>query len=400
MGDLAALVEVICLDLNTRSKTSALGGASPVRGGWSRHQRLVHAQRTAMTEEPESPPVESLVFRSEVEGVLERYRTCMRTPVRWMRTTDADHAENDQREREIHELRKELAKIVERHAPHMVMHVWASPSGAETTVAGRSVSSTCPACAYATVGSMINAPGASGACEVCQSVVYDHAINLTYQQHHTIGIVHGSVSGGGKPSPATSHLTATNREDASTDSDDMHQVLSTMGGGASVDGHHHARSGSVILYQRRTQFRAKSGSYPWGAGVRDCAAMAQYQGKATRMVPTEVTADVRAHLENLRHLIDVEAEDPRLRYANVTRVHVLCILRASGNGRYSRWYKEAFFLHAAITLQPPPDLSDIESTLLFMFGIRNLRPHIFFLPERDVLSSSSSNRGPYSVTSS
>lgn len=382
MSDLSQLVDAVCEELQMRNqeveKTAceearAAAAAVANNGLSSRHHRLCQARRRLVDGANDFVSVEPMVFRYEVEGILNRYRALMQTPVRWMGSSEKDQRDNEQRESELLRLRKEFADVLERHAPHMVKLVWA-PGGDASPPA--SPANACPMCSYSTVGALINAPGASGACEVCQSVLYDHAINLTYQQHHTIGMVNGTVAT--KPSTATFQMMAAANlmalDDA--DNDTTHQVLSTVSGPA-ADGHHHARSGSLVLYQRRTQFRPDLAVLPRLRGngdARDRTAMAQYQGKATRVVPAEVVEDVRSHMENLRHLLDVNATDARTRYARVTRVHVLCILRASGNGRYSRWYKEANFLHATLTQQPPPDISDIESTLIFMFGIGNSHP--------------------------
>ena len=59
-------------------------------------------------------------------------------------------------------------------------------------------------------------------------------------------------------------------------------------------------------------------------------------------MPQTVLDDIRQQLESARHLIDDSATDPLQRFAKVTRVHVLCILRNAGsNSRYSRWYRDA-----------------------------------------------------------
>jgi hypothetical protein len=97
--------------------------------------------------------------------------------------------------------------------------------------------------------------------------------------------------------------------------------------------------------------------------------MAAYQGKCTRPVPDAVVEDVRQQIEaSAHHLIDhkAQADDPVRRYAAVTRVHMLCILRGTGGGRYSRWYRDSHYLHHVITRQTPPDLSDCENILVLI----------------------------------
>ena len=69
--------------------------------------------------------------------------------------------------------------------------------------------------------------------------------------------------------------------------------------------------------------------------------MAAYMGRATRTVPEEVIEDIRQQIESARHLVAAHETDTLRRYAAVTRVHVLCILRSNGSTRYSRWYRES-----------------------------------------------------------
>ena len=83
------------------------------------------------------------------------------------------------------------------------------------------------------------------------------------------------------------------------------------------------------------------------------------------------------------HLIDqvCTLDNVLQRYARITRVHVMCILRSTGSGKYSKWYRDqdifaAYFLtpdshyfHHTITKQPPPDLSESENILVIMFGM-------------------------------
>jgi hypothetical protein len=110
------------------------------------------------------------------------------------------------------------------------------------------------------------------------------------------------------------------------------------------------------VYQRRAQFRA---------------AIASYQGRASRVIPDTVVDEIRQQIESsAQHLLDTAAppDDPVRRYAGVTRVHVLSLIRSNGGGRYSRWYRDSHYFHHVITRQPPPDLSDCENILMLMFG--------------------------------
>jgi hypothetical protein len=79
--------------------------------------------------------------------------------------------------------------------------------------------------------------------------------------------------------------------------------------------------------------------------------MAIYQGKPTRPVPEEVVVDIEEHLlDTARHLIDltVPEADRIRRFARVTRVHILSLLRTTGNGKYSRWYRESHYIHRPV----------------------------------------------------
>ena len=114
------------------------------------------------------------------------------------------------------------------------------------------------------------------------------------------------------------------------------------------------------VYQRRAQFRM---------------ALASYQGRTTRPVPSAVVDSVRNHIESSAyHLINSAHTSPLERYARVTRVHVMCILRNTGGGKYSKWYRESHYFHYVITKQPPPDLNDSENILVLMFDMGRFHP--------------------------
>ena len=81
------------------------------------------------------------------------------------------------------------------------------------------------------------------------------------------------------------------------------------------------------VYQRRAQFRM---------------ALASYQGRPLRIVPPQVVESVRQLIETTAsHLIDqvCTLDNALKRYARITRVHVMCILRSTGGGKYSKWYR-------------------------------------------------------------
>lgn len=94
------------------------------------------------------------------------------------------------------------------------------------------------------------------------------------------------------------------------------------------------------------------------------------QGKPNRSVPLDVIDNIRKQLEDsARHLIDMSTEDRIKRYARVTRVHVMSLLRNHKCGTYSRWYRESHYIHHVITDQPPPDISALETPLMVLFGV-------------------------------
>lgn len=98
--------------------------------------------------------------------------------------------------------------------------------------------------------------------------------------------------------------------------------------------------------------------------------MAAYQGKATHAVPESVIEDIRQLIEaSARHLLNLHAEEdqPLLRYKDITRVHVMGLLRA--NPQYSKYYRDSHYVHCAITKQPPPNITEIESVLVLLFGV-------------------------------
>jgi hypothetical protein len=52
----------------------------------------------------------------------------------------------------------------------------------------------------------------------------------------------------------------------------------------------------------------------------------------------------------------------------------MCILRNTGGGKYSKWYRESHYFHYVITKQPPPDLNDSENILVLMFDMGRFHP--------------------------
>lgn len=175
MNDLTVLVDIVCDELQQPGSTpmSPLDGGGPAASLMrSRHARLCEAAHRSVDEVHLS--IKPMLFLNAIDDIMRRHRTLMDTPVHWVGEGDA----NDQREQELTQLRREFAEVLQQYAPHLVKLVWAGveaglPPGSPTTTA--SATHACPMCTSNTVGALIIAPGASGACEVCQSVLYDHA---------------------------------------------------------------------------------------------------------------------------------------------------------------------------------------------------------------------------------
>lgn len=265
-------------------------------------------------------------------------------PIAWCRNTD------DTKAVQLGELHRQLWVITERYLPGYLvvppgvssaaslspssLTLSTTSSNHNTTTTANNTRASCALCC----ADMNNA---SGFCDVCNTVLYETSMNSLYQNHHTIG--------GASPPPVLSSSPAV---DSNADVSHHHAQQQPQQ-------RHHARgiANSGAVYQRRAQFRA---------------AIASYQGRPTRPVPDAVVEEVRQQIESsAQYLVDatVPLEDPRRRYAGITRVHILSLLRGSGNGRYSRWYRDSHYLHHVITQQTPPDLSDCENILMLMFGM-------------------------------
>ena len=214
-----------------------------------------------------------------------------------------------------------LWSIVERFAPGFLTYPTPSPPHPSSVATTPVPKTTCAMCCA-------DMHGTSGTCDVCSTVLYEISMNNMYQNHHTLGGFTDAER------PKHSKPDGTNRSSGG-------DVVRTGSAGA--------------MYQRRAQFRV---------------ALASYQGRSTRTVPASVTESVRRHLETTAaHLIDFDTVCPVQRYSRVTRVHVMCVLRSTGGGKYSKWYRESHYFHHVITKQEPPDLSDCENILVLMFDM-------------------------------
>ena len=271
-----------------------------------------------------------------------------------------------------------------------------------------------------------------GTCDACHGIVYEHILNTKFQQHHSIGDVCRSSNysnntdtmsdSSSRPPPPDSCRQESTADtimmvtDSSCEDKQLQQIMPQEEQQDQQQNYHHHCSGggnnitsatnnnnppskppsSVTMYQRRAQFRAnrEGGRQQQNKKSKICipflrSAMASYQGRAIRPVPETVVDEIRGHIEGAQHLIHQDETEAIKRYAQVTRVHVLCILRSNGSNRYNRWYRESrsriwmlfveqnnwiihpsighpHHIHSRVTAQPPPDISDLEPTMLFI----------------------------------
>ena len=278
-----------------------------------------------------------LEFYNAISPLLGKLNIAINQPVAW-RGAPADGGPQPDPS-----LLQALWNIVERYTPTTL--TWtSSPMGPTEAPPSRSTCAMCCADMH----------GTNGTCDVCSTVLYEVSMNHMprcrclmvahrhlppYQNHHTIG---GQVG----PPPLRSPPTQASFLSVPESADDMPVHPPIMRSTSGTAG---------AVYQRRAQFRM---------------ALASYQGRPTRTVPQSIVESVCQHIEaSAAHLIEDAQTDPSLRYARITRVHVMCILRSSGSGKYSKWYRESHYFHHVITHQSPPDLSDVENILVLMFGM-------------------------------
>lgn len=390
------MVDAVCKQLSNRPLyTDVLGDLSVQHQhavGGSRHSRQYRKRCREQTEQETQP----LAYRHAVDPHLKQYQDIMSTPIPWNGSVEENQWNAERRERQLHALRAAVLAVTDQHAPNLIIPEHSSERTAHAMAAAATTPDSpargCPLC--------LSNP--NGVCESCQNVMYEHTLNARYMMHHTIGMSrnHTATATTAAPASSTATNTATAADTTNTTTvdahdddeeyfhhppvvtmpaldepgqEDHHQSLmmppntpaastpsaapSGGGGGPSpssastVAVGESGRSSSVTMYQRRAQFRL---------------AMSAFQGRPSRPVPDAVIDDIRQQIEGARHLIQMDESEPLKRYARVTRVHVLCILRSNGSNRYSRWYRESHHIHQRITHQPPPDISDIEPTMLFV----------------------------------
>ena len=290
-----------------------------------------------------------LEFSQAIAPILEQYENLRRQPISWCT------AESSKLSNPSHDMWVALWTIVERHAPGLLAYPQATIAEADMVHGSRTSCAMC--CA--------DMQGTNGTCDLCSTVLYEVSMyqdiedfvpappypveNNMYQSHHTLG---GMAPLACKP-PVESVLST---PPTATDEASIPSALRPFVGSAGA------------VYQRRAQFRM---------------ALASYQGRATRSVPCSIIESVRQHIETIAsHLVDTSYDegDPVERYARVTRVHVMCILRGTGSSKYSKWYREIHYLHFMITKQMPPHLTDSKNMLVLMIDIGTFSaPEIFFV---------------------
>jgi hypothetical protein len=313
--------------------------------GTSRH---AHLYREAS--KVHASDIMAFEFHRNVSPIVEAYHTLVARPV----SAWGDAISVEQHKDAIAQLCYEFWLIAERHAPGQIA-VPANRPMIESEVSNH----------HSDEGDWIHnfaVPSTDLVLYECQMnatqgwAVHMHRPNadLDYQMHHTVG-------------PTTSVTSQRVNDICQSDQPKATADDTTRGHGGDAPVTHRVStpSSTGAAYQRRAQFRIT---------------METYQGRATHPVPSHVVDEVRDQIEaSARHLIVTDATDPITRYARVTRVHVLSILRGMGN---SRWYRESHHIHMLITGQAPPDISELQSTMLFMFDMGNLHrvhaPYVFF----------------------
>ena len=295
-----------------------------------------------------------------------------------------------------------MIAITNLHAPDFFLT--AQQSSDVTSPAAKSdVSSAsphrCPSCN--------NTLSSTGVCGSCHTLVYEHALNSQYQHHHTIGLA--ARRGAVHPAPPRGPPRATASKQAVVppvvvDDEVVHQVL-TPSPTTANQSTEALRMSSITMYQKRSRSGSGRLCDPWSqfrAAISCCPGprwspprSRAHQGRASRTVPESVIEDVRQQIEGFQHLVKAGEEDPLRRYGAITRVHVLSLMRTSGSGKFTRWYRESHHIHLRVTHQPPPDITDIEATMLFAHprpvrarvrlcldgaAAMGRRPRVFFFP--------------------
>lgn len=336
------------------------------RGLPSFHSETVRRSRDRIQQRRRS--ARPMAYRHAVAHILGEWTKIAARPIpfnHWHRTGAASLTEHRLR------LHRKLFAVTERFAPGVMPAPTAAPPAAAVAML-----SNCGMC-----GGDVPVV-ASGVCEICSAVLAD-TTSTTAPSVPREGGYRRDVRGRPSPSPSPPSATvAVKRKNAAAagetiQSSDTPADPTTVSSAAMESEHSNLHTGipitgAAICYQRRVQFRNSLHSY---------------MGRPLQPIPPSVIADIREQLESsARHLLNVNATEPLERYANVTRVHIISLMRGPGCGsRFSKWHRDSHAIHAAITHQPPPDITPHESLLSVMFGrlCVALQSVIFFLPDRN-----------------
>jgi rubrerythrin len=92
---------------------------------------------------------------------------------------------------------------------------------------------------------------------------------------------------------------------------------------------------------------------------RDC--INQYQGKQNCTIEQKVYDDLEDSFERHHLLLGKKDDKKEIRFANITKEHILMFLRELG---YSKHYENVTLIHYNITTKKPDDISYLENKLL------------------------------------
>lgn len=106
---------------------------------------------------------------------------------------------------------------------------------------------------------------------------------------------------------------------------------------------------SKYVYDRRNHFR-------------DC--LNQYQGKQNSIVDESVSLSLMKCFETHNLLIGNQDTPKIIRFSKITREHIRFFLKETGNTKH---YEDDVMIHTILTDQKPPNLSEIEESLISDF---------------------------------
>lgn len=106
-----------------------------------------------------------------------------------------------------------------------------------------------------------------------------------------------------------------------------------------------------------------SGKYTYNRKThfRDC--IMQYQGKQKTNIPLEIYNAIRLELDKCK-AVDLSERDHVKKYAKITRLMVLNILKSLNIDDVKKYYDDIVLIHHTITGQECPDIEHLEDVLL------------------------------------